>query len=178
MEKTMETTGNRSIIITGPESTGKTSIATALANYYKGYVVPEYARSYISGLNHKYTYEDILVIADWQYKQMKNKANTLVVFDTYLIITKIWLKWYKGKYPEWIDKAILETGDSLYLLCATDIEWVPDDVRENGGEARERLFFEYKEELEKFKLNYKIVTGIDERRVLNAIRFVDDYLKK
>lgn len=177
----MEAAANRTIIITGPESTGKTSIASALTAHYSGLLIPEYARSYVNELKTKYTYEDIVNIANWQFIQMKANKNKydgqLVFFDTYLIITKIWLIWFAGKYPTWIDDAILDTCDSLYLLCATDIEWTPDSVRENGGEARERLFLEYKSELEKFKLNYVIVNGIDEQRITNAKNFVDDYLK-
>jgi nicotinamide riboside kinase len=180
MEKTMETTGFCSIIVTGPESTGKTTIATALAENFSGILVPEYARNYVEGLNRPYNYSDICKIAEWQYSQMKHYmregADRLVIFDTYLIISKIWLLWFNGIYPEWIDNAIRESGNCLYLLCATDIEWEPDNVRENGGEARERLFREYQAELEKFKLNYRIVSGYGDKRISNALQFVDEYL--
>ena len=42
------------IIVTGPESTGKTSVAKYLANKYKGMYIAEYARNYIAKLNRKY----------------------------------------------------------------------------------------------------------------------------
>ena len=54
------------IAITGPESTGKTNLAEALALHYNTVWVPEYAREYIANLNRKYTLNDILTIAKRQ----------------------------------------------------------------------------------------------------------------
>jgi nicotinamide riboside kinase len=147
----MERTRSSTIIITGPESTGKTTIAENLAERFQGKLIPEYARAYISNLKGTYNFKDIINIARWQYqhfteaKQAK-KAHKYFI-DTYLIITKIWMLWHAGRYEKWIDKALEDTRDCHYLLCAPDIEWKPDDVRENGGEKRLELFDAYKLEL-------------------------------
>jgi NadR type nicotinamide-nucleotide adenylyltransferase len=178
MEKKMAGTTGSLIIITGPESTGKTTVAEALSRKFNGRLYPEYAREYIQKLDHKYTYSDIEQIANFQYLQFKEfkKNEQLSFFDTYLIITKIWFIWHANKYPLWIDNAIKETSGALYLICAPDIEWVHDSVRENGGTARLELFNLYKQELIKHNIAFKVITGQGELRLTNAERFVELYL--
>ena len=56
------------ILITGPESTGKTELAYYLSRHTGGRVVPEYARKYVQNLQRPYTYEDVLTIAERQSK--------------------------------------------------------------------------------------------------------------
>jgi nicotinamide riboside kinase len=76
------------VIVTGPESTGKTSIAECLSQKLKGYYVPEYARDYISSLGRKYNYNDILHVARKQEDDFEiniKTDNRIVIFDTYLI---------------------------------------------------------------------------------------------
>lgn len=174
----MEAPAKNLIIVTGPESTGKTTIAQSLAKLYSAGFYPEYAREYIQSIGHKYNYTDIENIAKNQYKQFVDFSlkKQLGVFDTYLIITKVWFLWHSKRYPDWIDKALFKTKGALYLLCAPDIEWVPDSVRENGGEARNQLFNLYRQELENYGLEYHIVTGDGNTRINNAIGFVENYL--
>jgi nicotinamide riboside kinase len=179
MEKEVEATAKNLIIVSGPESTGKTSIAEYLANKYNAPLYPEYARSYIINLKRKYEYNDILKIAEYQYHQFisYNEKKVLSIFDTYLIITKVWFLWHSKTYPSWIDDALLSTKGALYLLCAPDIEWEPDAVRENGGETRKLLFDAYIKELEQYRLNYRVIYGLGDARLKNAESFVNDYIK-
>lgn len=181
MEKDISRTDGKLIIVTGPESTGKTTIAKALAEEYIGVYVPEFARDYIQQLDRKYTYEDIVWIALKQKEQymffLENNHAGPMVLDTFLIITKIWMIWNSGKYEAWIDGVLENTRNVLYLLCAPDIDWVADSVRENGGEARERLFHLYRNELEQFKLNYSIITGAGTQRYDAASDILKKFLK-
>jgi NadR type nicotinamide-nucleotide adenylyltransferase len=167
------------IVITGPESTGKTSLAEYLSNIYSTVFVPEYARDYIEKLNRQYTFEDIEHIAKKQIilgKEFMNKANKILFFDTYLIITKIWFLWSFKYCPDWLLHEIEKSDIDLFLLCNTDIPWIPDKVRENGGENRERLFEIYKSEIENYGFNYAIITGKASERFENAKRIVDSFI--
>jgi NadR type nicotinamide-nucleotide adenylyltransferase len=180
MEKKMAAATGKFIIVTGPESTGKTTIAEKLAVHFQGKLYPEYARNYIEKLNRNYTYSDIEAIARYQYQQYELfvQDKKLSIFDTYLIITKVWFIWHASKYPVWLDKAIEQTSNALYLLCSPDIEWIPDNVRENGGAARLELFKQYTRELQYYGLNYQIITGQGDIRNENALHIAANYLKK
>lgn len=170
---------NIRIILTGPESTGKTELAFALAERYKTLYIPEYAREYIENLERPYVYDDLKQIAKHQIHRMEafSSRNLKIFFiDTYLIITKVWFEWVYNKYPAWLDKEIRKTECDLYLLCRPDIPWFPDNVRENGGEKRAQLFNLYEKELIHYGLQYRFVSGKGTDRIMNAIEQLENHL--
>lgn len=178
----MEIAGNKIIrvILTGPESTGKSDLSLWLAAEYNVNCIKEYAREYIEKLDRPYNYDDVVNIARMQIKQFNagsEKTSSMLIADTYLIITKIWFVRVFGRSPSWVDSEIRKTKDDLYLLCKPDIPWVQDDVRENGGEMRKVLFNDYKNELIKANLNYAIVEGEGPVRFENAKTVVENYIK-
>ena len=167
------------IILTGPESTGKTTLTIQLAEKFKADYIEEHARGYTEKLNRPYIYDDVLSIATKQVELMNacsNNSGTLLFVDTYLIITKIWFVRVYKRYPEWIDTEIEKTRNDLYLLCYPDIPWVQDGVRENGGIMRDVLFHDYENELKKAKLNFSVIRGEETERFENAYKAVMDFL--
>ena len=57
----------KKIIFTGPESTGKSTLAKKLSQLYNTVWVPEFARTYLEGMNRLYREEDLLKIAQGQH---------------------------------------------------------------------------------------------------------------
>jgi NadR type nicotinamide-nucleotide adenylyltransferase len=165
------------VVVTGPESTGKTTITRFLAEKFQAPYVPEYAREYTEKLTRPYVYEDVLHIAEQQVlleETHLKKASSWLFSDTDLMITKIWFIWVYGRYPAWIDQYLEKNKPDLYLLCATDLPWIPDKVRENSGVNREKLFETYKNELEKFGMKYKTIRGFGRDRGENALIALED----
>lgn len=166
----------RKIVLTGPESTGKTTLSEQLSAHYNTIHIPEFAREYIEDLNRKYNFDDVVKIAQKQIQFLKKENNSginnLIFIDTGLIITKIWFQEVYNKVPEFIEEALNTIKIDLYLLCYPDIKWVPDRVRENGGEKRLDLFNKYKKELENYKFNYFIIKGDEESRFLSAKNYL------
>ena len=172
--------GMKKIILTGAESTGKTTLAKHLAKHYKTIWLPEYAREYVENLDRDYNYDDVLNIAKKQIeleREYSQKANKLFFVDTSLIITKVWFDVVYNNCPEWIDDEIKKENDELYLLCNNDIKWIADEVRENGGEKREELFKIYEQELIYYRKDYKIIKGGNfEKRFESAVNIIDEFL--
>ena len=163
------------IVITGAESTGKSMLTEWLASYFQVPFIPEFARDYVETLNSDYKYSDVEVIAKKQISQLQEyqKASFSHVFaDTWLIITKIWFEVVFKHVPLWIDDSIKETAIDLFLVCDTNLPWIPDSVRENGGKQREQLQKKYINTIEEFGFNYKIVGGKNEKRFKNALEAV------
>ena len=165
----------RRILITGPESTGKSELALQLANHYGGTVVPEYARKYIQELGRPYQFEDVEHIALRQVQEYEKSSHSeWVFFDTWLFITKVWFEVVYKQLPSWLEKKLRLASFDLVLLCDTDIPWIADPVRENGGSKREELLHTYKKELNQYELEWELVSGIGQERLLNARQLIEN----
>ena len=163
------------VVITGAESTGKSTLTEALASHFNVPFIPEVAREYVENLDRKYNFQDVENIAKNQIETLnkyKNSDYPYIFVDTWLIITKTWFEKVFGKTPEWLEKEINQTKIDLFLVCDIDLPWVYDPVRENGGEQRKILHNKYIEDLKKLNFHYKIVTGKKEARVQNALQYL------
>jgi NadR type nicotinamide-nucleotide adenylyltransferase len=183
MEKETDSTHSTIIrvVVTGPECTGKSTLTAQLAAHYQTTYIPEYAREYIENLSRPYTYDDVVKIAERQISEedeFASKANNILFYDTYLIITKVWFDVVYKLRPAWIDTVLKQQHIHLFLLCDTDIPWRPDKVRENGGIMRKKLFRAYQQEIEKCGFSYAIINGKGEKRLQNGIKAVESMLKK
>ena len=89
MEKVLSMSKNFiKVAITGPESTGKSTLAQLLAKEYNTVFNPEYAREYIDNLSIPYSYQDVERIAIEQllrekHIRAKGKQNTFCRYRAY-----------------------------------------------------------------------------------------------
>lgn len=169
---------NKIIVLTGPESTGKSMLTKELAGTFHTTGFPEYAREYLCGKT-GYTYEDVVYIARKQieqYEKARGLPDSPVFLDTWLIITKVWFEWAFRRIPDWLEEAIASHPVDLFLLCKPDIPWEPDPLRENGGETREELYHIYKHELIKRNFCFAEVAGTGEKRLACACAAVREIL--
>ena len=142
--------------MTGPESSGKTTLCRHLSNHFNISFAKEFARSYIDSLERSYIMDDLLVIAR---EQLESEFN-FQLLDTDLITIKIWSEYKYGKCDKWILDQIekQKSEKRFYLLCSPDIPWEADNQRKNPND-RKKLFEIYKNELENLKHKYFIVDG-------------------
>ena len=149
------------IYLTGPESTGKTTLAKSLSQALGGPWVPEFARTYLSRLSRPYRKSDLLEIAkaqaNWE-DGAKAYNNAPVICDTGMLVLKVWSEYKYGDCNPWILKRLQQQRGHLHLLCAPDIPWTDDPMRENPAD-REALFKQYKDLLHSLDFRYEIITG-------------------
>ncbi len=165
------------IAITGPESTGKTTLARELAAHYRTLWVPEYARFYLSRLRRPYTPEDVLEIAKGQL-QWENiwtqQANGLLFCDTELIVAKIWLRYKYDLVHPWIEEQLQQQQYSLHLLCDIDLPWEDDPLREHPDlQDRQILYHLYKNELISLGVPFVEIAGNQQERLQKGIEVVE-----
>jgi NadR type nicotinamide-nucleotide adenylyltransferase len=166
------------IAVTGPESTGKTTLAMQLAELYDGKYIPEFARGYIENLPRHYSFEDVETIALTQieqYQATRSSSEKIFFFDTWLIITKVWFTWVFGKTPAWLEDQIHNCPMDLFLLCRPDLPWEADPVRENGGENRIKLYEQYREELNQYGFIIVEISGTGDDRLANAVAAIRNF---
>ncbi len=167
------------VVISGPESTGKSTLTKDLARFYSAKGISEYARDYVEHLKSPYTIRDVETIACrqiaiYRINQRKNNKDDVVFFDTFLVITKVWFQEVYKLCPIWLNLAIKEFKPNLVLLCKPDIKWTFDGVRENPN-LREYLFECYSNEFDFYGINYRFVEGSGSDRLKSAISALNDF---
>jgi NadR type nicotinamide-nucleotide adenylyltransferase len=163
------------VAVTGPESTGKSTLAEGLARHFETVYNPEYAREYLDKINRPYTYEDIEKIARLQLQKEKKlikSAIELIIADTDFIVIKVWMEYKYNKCPEWIKDEIINNPYDLYFLCDIDIPWEPDPLREHP-DLRGFFMDIYKKELAKLNVKFRIISGNQTIRLKKAIAEIE-----
>lgn len=160
------------IAVTGPESSGKTSLAERLAQEFGLAFVPEYAREYLIQRDGKYDQSDLVQIAEGQVKLWSEaKSARGFVADTEMLVMKIWSDFKYGETDPVILSLLQKQHFDHYFLCYPNIPWEEDPLREHP-EQREELFEIYLEELKYRKLPFTIVEGDLESRIEICLREV------
>ncbi|PJA07264.1 MAG: ATPase [Flavobacteriales bacterium CG_4_10_14_0_2_um_filter_32_8] len=153
----------KKFVITGPESTGKSTLTKLLAEQYHSIWVKEYAREYLEKLNRPYQLEDILLMAKEQLQQEQRAESITLKYlflDTDLTVFKVWLSEKYSQEVVWVEEEIKNSKNKIFFLCDIDIPWQPDPLREYPRLSdRTRLFNEYKKLLEKYRFTYHIISG-------------------
>lgn len=162
------------IAITGPESSGKTTLTKALAEALGWRSAPEYAREYLEITNGTYGFDDLEKIAEGHFDRIKNGARDIIV-DTDFIVMKVWSDVRFGKTAEKIKKLIEQDLFDLHIVCMPDIPWEPDPLRENPTD-RDVLLKLYIEELEASNKKWISVSGSHEERLTKALQEIQNLL--
>lgn len=163
------------VVLVGPESCGKSYLATQLAQHFDTVFVEEYGRTYCEKFGMDSTELDFAHVASGQLfreDEMALEANRLLFCDTDLIVTQIWSEiYFSGKCQPWIVWANHARHYDLFLLCAPDIPWVNDGLREFEHQ-RNWMFERLKQELDSRQKNYQIIQGPLEGRLPQAVEAV------
>ena len=165
------------IVLTGPESAGKTQLAAQLARAFRTLWTPEIAREYLTEHGSNYGPEDVVEMGRLQAARAEEMAAScpeVVIEDTDVLTHRIWFREKYG-HPHPNLEAMPLKGD-LYLLCAPDLAWTNDPLREHPKESDRRRHFElYKTELEVNKKTYAVVSGQGSARKMNALRTLEAF---
>jgi HTH-type transcriptional regulator, transcriptional repressor of NAD biosynthesis genes len=163
------------VVIYGPESTGKTTLAEKLAAHYQTVWAPEFARGYLDNKGAWVEICDIPKIAEGQLASedaLAREASRLIVCDTDLITTTIYSQHYFGECPKEVEQKADEREYDLYLLLDIDVPFVEDWQRPDAN-SREYFFAKFKQELDLRKRKYVVISGSYEERFKQAIKAID-----
>lgn len=186
MEKTLEQHPAQClrVVLYGPESTGKTTLARQLAEQYQTEWVPEFARDYLQEKWDKSRniceLKDILPIAYGQMQLENTLAQTAhkVLFcDTDLLETLVYSQYYFQTVPNSLEKAVANHHYDLYLLTGIDVPWQPDNLRDQPHK-RPEMFSMFESYLKKYKKPYFLLKGNPAVRFATAQRLINELLNK
>ncbi|WP_133863115.1 AAA family ATPase [Pseudomonas aestiva] len=132
------------VVLTGPESSGKSWLATILSDRFGGVRVDEYVREYCEAHGTDTSLTDVELIAREQLRredQARRGAPALLLLDTHLLSNLLWSRLLFDAAPTWLEPALLARRYDLHLLLdPRDVAW-QDDGQRCQPELTERLAF-------------------------------------
>ena len=160
----------RRIAVLGGESSGKTSLAGALAERLDTVWAPEYGRERWVANAGLLEYEDMLHIGEMQVAReeaMLQQADRFLVCDTTPLTTLCYSEATFGRAEARLMELAQRRYDTI-LLCAPDFPFVQDGTRRDT-EFRSLQHNWYRDVLERHRIPYTVLAGPLEQRLQHAI---------
>lgn len=167
------------VVVTGSESTGKSTLAAALAAHYGTVWSPEYVRDYVAARKEPVRAEDVEAIAKGQMgvqDALAGRSDGLLIHDTDLLSTAVYSRHYFGDCPAWIEEELIRRKADLYLLAGIDVPWGADGNQRDRGDRRDEMHDLFRDALTRRRFPFVQVSGPHERRLEAAIRSIDSIL--
>ncbi|WP_434600964.1 AAA family ATPase [Pseudomonas sp. Z4-7] len=134
------------VVLTGPESSGKSWLAGQLQAHFGGLRVDEYVRHFMEQTQRDTCLADITDIATGQLAwedAARARQPALLILDTHLLSNILWSQTLFDDCPDWLEPALLARHYDLHLLLSPEqVEWVGDGLRCQPALTERLAFFE------------------------------------
>ncbi len=166
----------RRVAILGAESSGKSTLASALAARYDTVWVPEYLREFVETQGRTPHEGDQYEIARVQMARedaAAAQASGFLFCDTTPLMTALYSRWYWGRVDAQL--ALLERRHdyAFTLVTAPDSPWEADGLQRESEEVRQRVHEQLLAMLRERAIDYLLVDGDLRQRVLQADRLLN-----
>ncbi len=158
------------VVVFGPESTGKSTLAADLAARFETVMVPEYARSLLEATAARVDDQAMERIVRGQRATedaLAKSANRILVCDTDVLTTTVWWDILLGHCPAWVTEEARRRPCDLTFLTDIDVPWEPDPIRFRPDD-RAAFLARCEATLEAAKRPYVKLSGSREARLAQA----------
>jgi HTH-type transcriptional repressor of NAD biosynthesis genes len=168
------------VCLLGAESTGKTTLAAALAEAYDTVWVPEYGRVYTEVGRPREApwrsdeFEHIARVQCWYEDFLAGLARRVLPCDTDAFTTAVFHEAYLGEPARGFDDLVARRYD-LYLVCGLDVPFAHDGLRE-FEDVRRRHHETYVERARSSDAPWLVLEGPPDARLAAAHEAVDRLL--
>ncbi|MBC3953491.1 MULTISPECIES: AAA family ATPase [Pseudomonas] len=169
------------LVLTGPESSGKSWLSGEIQRRFGGVLVDEYVRHFIEEQGRDTVYDDIATIARGQLDREDAARATrpeLLILDTHLLSNILWSKTLFEDCPAWIEQQLLSRRYDLHLLLSPEgVEWISDGQRCQPRLVERQAFFAASRQwLEHHAQHYQVIEGDWPQRREQALTAVTQLL--
>jgi NadR type nicotinamide-nucleotide adenylyltransferase len=161
------------VALLGAESTGKSTLAEALARRYGTLWVPEYLREFVEVNARVPREDDQLDIARTQLARehalaLDARTKGLLFCDTTPLMTAVYSRIYWGRVPDGLLALEAAHDYAWTLVAAPDLPWVPDGLQRESEEVRRRVHAQLLEVLDARSIPFTLLTGDLDARMRQA----------
>ena len=164
------------VAILGAESSGKSTLAAALARHYGTVWVPEYLREFVETEFRVPREDDQYAIARTQMERedaAANEATRFLFCDTTPIMTALYSRWYWGRVDAQLARLEARHDYAYTLVTAPDSPWEADGLQRESEAVRQAVHEQVLQVLAERGIDYMLVTGSLPQRMLQAGRLID-----
>ena len=170
------------LVLSGPESSGKSWLSAELQQQFGGLLVGEYVRYFIEQNRRDTCLADIPAIARGQLAwedSARAQQPALLILDTHLLSNMLWSQTLFGDCPAWIEEQLLARHYDLHLVLSPQmVEWTDDGQRCQPELSQRQAFFEATcEWLRNHRRALQIIEGDWSERRRQALLAVEQLLK-
>jgi NadR type nicotinamide-nucleotide adenylyltransferase len=159
------------VAILGAESSGKSTLAAALAIRYDTVWVPEYLREFVETQGRVPFEHDQFGIARLQLEHEAAAvkfARGFLFCDTTPFMTAVYSQVYWGRVDPQLAALDAAHDYALTLVTAPDGPWIPDGLQRESAAVRLAVHQAVIDKLEQRAIPYTLVSGSLEQRVAEA----------
>ncbi|HEY8607949.1 MAG TPA: ATP-binding protein [Noviherbaspirillum sp.] len=152
----------RRVAVLGAESTGKSTLAAALAERHRTLWVPEYLREFVETMGRTPREQEQVRIAFTQAKRedaAAGRADRLLFCDTTPLMTALYSRHYWGRVDPRIEQLARTRAYAVTLVTAPDTPWEPDGLQRESEAVRQRIHREVVAALDGLGVAWVLVTG-------------------
>jgi NadR type nicotinamide-nucleotide adenylyltransferase len=163
------------VAILGAESSGKSTLAAALAAHFGTVWVPEYLREFVDTSGRVPREEDQYRIALTQMAREDAaalQAERFLFCDTTPLMTAIYSRWYWNRVDAQLSRLEQRHDYALTLVTAPDGPWEADGLQRESEAVRQTIHEQVVRMLDERAIGYTLVTGSLEQRMLQATRLL------
>lgn len=164
------------VAILGAESSGKSTLAAALASHYGTLWVPEYLREFVEVKGRVPEESDQYPIARTQMERedaAAEKAERFLFCDTTPLMTAIYSRWYWNRVDAQLAQLERRHDYAYTLVTAPDSPWEADGLQRESEQVRQTIHEQVLEMLADRAIPYLLVTGSLPQRMLQADRLLN-----
>lgn len=174
------------VAIVGAESTGKTTLAAALAEHLahdrsrRVAWVPELLREWCAHTGRTPLAHEQASILRAQHERLQAAAagHDIVVCDTTALMTAVYSRLVFGDRTLDERAVALHRGMTVTLLTALDLPWVADGHQRDGPQVREPVDQALRELMGAHGIGFAVIGGTGAARVGNALAAVAPHLRQ
>lgn len=165
------------IAILGAESSGKSTLAAALAEQYQTTWVPEYLREFVDTHGRVPREEDQYGIALTQTVRENDaalRAHRFLFCDTTPLMTALYSKVYWGRVDAQLAELDTVHEYALTLVTAPDGPWMPDGLQRESEAVRQSVHALVLANLNARGIAYTVVAGEADQRMAQVRSLLND----